>query len=125
MLLLAGCSATGLHRPASAGFVEGLVTTVQGEPVAGAVVTAVARPTPFASVFAQDSARSDAAGHYRILLRTAQLMESDAVVALSVRAPAGAPLGSADTSIVAVHFSPASPPPDTTRIGFHLPYLPD
>jgi len=125
LVLVAGCSATELHRPASSGFVEGHVATTQGGAVSGATVVASARRTPFAPLLAQDSTRTDAAGHYQILLETPELMEGDAVVQLSVRPPASEALVPTDTSIVAIHFSPTSPPTDTTRIGFRLAYKPD
>lgn len=125
LLLVAGCSATELHRPASSGFVEGHVATTQDGAVSGATVVASARRTPFAPLLAQDSTHTDASGHYQIMLETSELMEGDAVVQLSVRPPASEALVPTDTSIVAVHFSPTSPPTDTTRIGFRLAYKPD
>jgi hypothetical protein len=124
-LLLTACSTTELHAPASGGLIEGSVVTSQGEPVAGAVVTAVAHRAPFAPILAQDSAKTSDSGRFRIALSTSELLDADAVVALEVRPPASAPLVGADTAAVAVRFTPSSPPTDTTRLSFRLSYKPD
>lgn len=123
--LLTACSSTELHAPTSGGLVEGIVLTSQGEPVAGAMVTAKAHRAPFAPVLAQDSARTGDDGRFRITLKSSELLDADAVATLSVRPPASAPLIGVDTSAVAVRFTPASPPTDTTRLTFHLSYKPD
>lgn len=124
-LLLAACSTTELHAPASAGLIEGSVLSSQGEPVAAAMVVAVAHRAPFAPVLAQDSVRTGDDGRFRITLTSSELLDADAVVELSVRPPASSPLVGMDTSAVAVRFTPASPPTDTTRLTFHLSYKPD
>ncbi|HET7604281.1 MAG TPA: hypothetical protein VFK36_14745 [Gemmatimonadales bacterium] len=124
-LLLTACSTTELHAPASGGLIEGSVLTSQGEPVAKAMVTAVAYRAPFAPVLAQDSMETGDDGRFRITLSSSELLDADAVVTLTVRPPASAPLVGMDTSAVAVHFTPASPPTDTTRLSFHLRYKPD
>jgi hypothetical protein len=89
------------------------------------MVTAVAHRAPFAPVLAEDSAKSGDDGYFRIALKSSELLDADAVVALAVRPPASASLIGVDTSAVAVHFTPASPPPDTTRLTFRLAYKPD
>jgi hypothetical protein len=124
-ILLAACSATELHAPASGGLIEGTVVTSQGEPVAGAMVMAVAHRAPFAPVLARDSATTGDDGRFRIALTSSELLDADALVALSARPPAMAPLIGVDTSAVAVRFTPASPPTDTARVNFRLSYKPD
>jgi hypothetical protein len=124
-LLLTACSSTELHAPASGGLIEGLVLTSQGEPVAKAMVTAEAHQAPFMPVLAQDSATTGDDGRFRIALKSSELLDADAVVSLTVRPAASAPLVGVDTSAVAVRFTPASPPTDTTRLTFHLSYKPD
>ena len=84
-----------------------------------------AHRAPFAPVLAQDSAVTDADGRFRIALTSSELLDADAVVAVEVHPPASAPLVGVDTSAVAVRFTPASPPTDTTRLTFRLPYKPD
>ncbi len=124
-LLVAGCSSVGLHESVSGGLLEGTVRSSQGEPVVGAMITAVARQSPFGPSVAEDSAWTDAAGQFRIPLASSEVVDADALVTIKVRPPANSPLVGADTSAVAVRFSPASPSTDTTRVSFRLSYLPD
>jgi hypothetical protein len=89
------------------------------------MVTAEAHQAPFMPVLAQDSATTGDDGRFRIALKSSELLDADAVVSLTVRPAASAPLVGVDTSAVAVRFTPASPPTDTTRLTFHLSYKPD
>lgn len=123
--LLTACSATELRAPASAGLIEGTVVTSQGEPVAEAMITAVAHRAPFAPVLARDSVKTDTDGRFQLMLKSSELLDADALVALTVQPPASAALTGVDTPAVAVRFTPASPPTDTSRVSFRLSYKPD
>jgi hypothetical protein len=109
----------------SAGLIEGQVLTVQGEPVAGARVTASARRALFTPVVAEDSVTSGTDGRYQLLLHSSDVLDANAVAEVRAEPPAGTPLVGRDSSAVAVWITPTMPPPETTRVDLHLSYKPD
>lgn len=125
LAIVTGCSSTDVGEPVSAGLIEGQVLTVQGEPVAGARVTASARRALFTPVVAQDSVTSGIDGRYQLLLQSSDVLDANAVAEVRAEPPAGAPLAGRDSSAVAVWITPTLPPPETTRVDLHLSYKPD
>lgn len=122
---IAACSGTDVRLAIGSGVVEGEIRSSQDEPVADALVSIEGRRTPFGSPVLAHQVTTDATGRFTVELTSEDVVDGEVLLALTVAPAPSSGLAVRDTSNVALHLSPVSPPSDTTRVVMHLPYLPD
>ncbi|HEU4800230.1 MAG TPA: hypothetical protein VFS94_06320 [Gemmatimonadales bacterium] len=122
---LIACAGTDVRLAIGSGVIEGEVRSSQDEPVAGALVSIEGRRTPFGSPVLASQITTDAEGHFSVALTSEDVVDGEVLLALNIAPAPSSGLAVADTTNIALHLSPVTPPSDTTRVTVRLPYLPD
>lgn len=125
VLGLTACSGTDVRLAIGSGVIEGEIRSAQNEPVAGALVSIEGRRTPFGSPVLASQITTDAEGRFAVALTSEDVVDGEVLLTLNVAPAPSSGLAVADTTNVALHLSPVTPPSDTTRVTVRLSYLPD
>jgi hypothetical protein len=125
VLGLTACSGTDVRLAIGSGVIEGEIRSAQNEPVAGALVSIEGRRTPFGSPVLASQITTDAEGRFAVALISEDVVDGEVLLTLNVAPAPSSGLAVADTTNVALHLSPVTPPSDTTRVTVRLSYLPD
>lgn len=122
---LISCSGTDVRLAIGSGVIEGEISSAQGEPVAGALVSIEGRRTPFGSPILASQVTTDADGRFSVAVSSEDVVDGEVLLTLNVAPAPSSGLAVTDTTNIALHLSPVTPPSDTTRVSVRLSYLPD
>lgn len=122
---LIACSGTDVRLAIGSGVVEGEISSAQDEPVAGALVSIEGRRTPFGSPVLATQVTTDAGGRFAVAVTSEDVVDGEVLLTLNVAPAPSSGLAVTDTTNIALHLSPVTPPSDTTRVAVRLSYLPE
>ncbi len=122
---LISCSGTDVRLAIGSGVIEGEISSAQDEPVAGALVSIEGRRTPFGSPILASQVTTDADGRFSVAVSSEDVVDGEVLLTLNVAPAPSSGLAVTDTTNIALHLSPVTPPSDTTRVSVRLSYLPD
>lgn len=122
---LIACSGTDVRLAIGSGVVEGEISSAQDEPVAGALVSIEGRRTPFGSPVLATQVTTDADGRFAVAVTSEDVVDGEVLLTLNVAPAPSSGLAVTDTTNIALHLSPVTPPSDTTRVAVRLSYLPE
>jgi len=117
------CSGTDVRLAIGSGVIEGEIQSAQNGPVAGALVSIEGRRTPFGDPVLASQVTTDADGRFTVALTSEDVVDGDVLLTLNVAPAPSSGLAVADTTNIALHLSPVTPPSDTTRVTVRLSLL--